>query len=302
MRQRTLDLLVCPIDGTGLREEGSHLLCTSAHRFPIIDGLPSFAPARDPIRSSFSQQWAAFDYHDRTWGSTADERRRRFPRQVNLDPEQLVGKLVLDAGCGNGMLSNEITKFECDVVGIDISGSVRRAAQIFANNARLQFIEADVAHPPFPPLTFDIVFSGGVLHHTPDTRDAFNQLARLVAQGGRFYVWLYWHVPGRLLAVKLRIREVISRLPERPRKAAVLALLPQAMARHYWHVLRRKAKRLTWRERLVVLYDSLTPRYRWQHSPEEVESWFRDLGFVEITRTDSGTWGFGIVATRPPDR
>ena len=63
-----------------------------------------------------------------------------------------------------------------------------------------------------------------VLHHTANTRGAFTALARTVAPGGSFYVWLYWPVPGKLLALKLGLRPMISRLPTRPRYALVLAL------------------------------------------------------------------------------
>ncbi len=296
-----LDALVCPFDKASLSGVAGELVCSNGHKFPLIGRVPSFLPdARDPVRSSFSREWATFDYEkDRTWGVTAEERRRRFPGQVNLSPEDLAGKLVLDAGCGNGALSNELTKFGCDVVAADISSSVRAAAIRFAGNERIQFVEADLMHPPFRPGTFDVVFSGGVLHHTPDTRHAFEQLVSTVAPGGTFYVWLYRPVTGRLLAAKLKVRDVVSRLPARLRYAVVLILLPQAMLRHYWHVLRGQEQRLALRERLVALLVSLTPRYRWVHTPEEVHDWFEELGFVEITNTDQGTWGFGVAARRP---
>jgi SAM-dependent methyltransferase len=291
-----IEVLACPHDLGQLAETGMGLSCTSGHTFPIIDGVPSFlTQERDVIRSSFSRQWSTFRAEDRTWNATAAERLRRFPEQVNLPASELSGSLILDAGCGNGALSNELTQLGCDVVAADISTSVRDAAERFHDNSSLFFVEADLMNPPFRSAVFDVVFSGGVLHHTANTREAFTALARTVAPGGSFYVWLYWPVSGKLLALKLRLRPMISRLPGGLRYGLVLALLPQSMLRHYFRALRHREPRMRWRERLVVMLDSLTPRFRWEHTPDEVEGWFRALGFVEITQTDHGTWGFGMV-------
>jgi SAM-dependent methyltransferase len=276
------------------------LSCAFGHTFPIINGVPSFLTQEgDVIRSSFSRQWSAFRPEDRTWNTAATERLRRFPGQVNLSASALAGSIILDAGCGNGALSNELTQLGCDVVAADISTSVREASKRFHDNSRLHFVEADLMTPPFRSEVFDVVFSGGVLHHTANTRAAFTALARTVAPGGSFYVWLYRPVSGKLLALKLGLRPTISRLPGSLRYSLVLALLPQSMLRHYLRVLRHREPRMRWRERLVVMLDSLTPRYRWTHTPDEVEGWFRALGFVEVTQTDYGEWGFGMVGKRP---
>jgi ubiquinone/menaquinone biosynthesis C-methylase UbiE len=300
-----LDFLSCPRCGEAF-EPGSGLLqCFYGHTFPVVDGLPVFlthsVEDSTAIQESFSRQWAHFDYsEDRTWGESAAERRSVFLQQVNLTEEDLKGKRVLDAGCGNGVLSNEISTFGCEVVGADVSDAVRAAHIQFAGNPRLQFVQADVRDLPFVPGSFDVVFSAGVLHHTRSTREAFDRVIRMVAPGGTFYVWLYWPVPGRTLAAKLYIRKLIAPLPGPVKHTVVVGLLPQALFRDY--VGRRRGSgrpRLAWRERLVVLLDSLTPRYRWTHTPQEVRQWYREHGFEDITTTHTGEWGFGMAAKRP---
>ena len=44
---------------------------------------------------------------------------------------------------------------------------------------------------PFAPGTFDFVSSDQVIHHTPDARRAFADLAALLAPGGVFAVYVY---------------------------------------------------------------------------------------------------------------
>jgi len=57
------------------------------------------------IRNSLSREWNLFDYDaDRTWGWTLDDRKRIFLEDAGLGADQLKGKLLLDAGCGNGKL------------------------------------------------------------------------------------------------------------------------------------------------------------------------------------------------------
>src|SRR5262249_43140664 len=137
-----LDFLSCPRCGEALEPESGRLECFYGHTFPMVDGLPVFltqsvedSPAS---RESFSRQWAHFDYsEDRTWGSSAAQRRAEFLVQVNLAEDDLKGKRVLDAGCGNGVLSNEISTFGCEVVGADVSDAVRAAHLQFTDNPRL---------------------------------------------------------------------------------------------------------------------------------------------------------------------
>lgn len=52
---------------------------------------------------------------------------------------------------------------------------------------------ADAEHLPFPDATFDIVYSYGVLHHSPDTRAAVKEVHRVLKPGGTAIVMVYHH-------------------------------------------------------------------------------------------------------------
>jgi 2-polyprenyl-3-methyl-5-hydroxy-6-metoxy-1,4-benzoquinol methylase len=297
----------------GTEIESGVVVCPEGHAYPIVGGVPRLladqqlesADARS-IRESFSSQWDHYDYgaEDKTWGQTIEKRLDDFLRMVDSTPEELEGKLVLDAGCGNGVLSRAVNGFGCEVLAADISDSVEGAHAHFARegNARTHFVQADLMRPPFRPGAFDIVFCAGVLIVTPSSRETFDRVVEALAPGGTIFVWLYWRESGAKYKFKTLLRRVTSPAPLWVRKATAYAFVPQAMLRQAIRVRRGKesaADALKWREHFVVQHDFFTPRYRWEHTPEEVFEWYRELGFTDIKMTEVVAAGFGVAARRP---
>jgi ubiquinone/menaquinone biosynthesis C-methylase UbiE len=54
-----------------------------------------------------------------------------------------------------------------------------------------EFKVSDAENLDFPSETFDLVYSHGVLHHTPDTPGAVREVHRVLRPGGRATVMLY---------------------------------------------------------------------------------------------------------------
>jgi SAM-dependent methyltransferase len=318
MKRQALNWLACPVCRTDLRltngefedeiEEG-RLSCAESHVFPIVRGVPRLLTSQQlaasggaTIAESFSREWTHFDYDlDRTWGQTVEQRRLDFLRHVDRTHESLVGKVVLDAGCGNGALSVAISTFGCEVVATDISGSVEGAYQHFRDDvgAHTHFVQSDLMNPAVRPAAFDVVYCAGVLHHTPNTRRTFDTVLTSVAPGGSLFVWLYWRVPGLHARLSEIGRQAISPLPAALKHAVVWLLVPPALLRNRIRAARGRTERLNTRELTVRMLDSYTPRYRWVHTPEEAHAWFREHGFDEIKTTEEGREGFGVVARRP---
>jgi 2-polyprenyl-3-methyl-5-hydroxy-6-metoxy-1,4-benzoquinol methylase len=325
MEPRILEWLVCPTCGEDLNvaalplpevavaiERGA-IACSNEHVFPIDNGVPRLlathqnesAEARS-IRTSFSAQWEDYDFEaeQRTWGQTLETRVEDFLRMIDHAPEELHGKLVLDAGCGNGLLSQAVTRFGCEVLAADISDSVARAHSHFAKrgNLKANFIQADLMQPPFRANTFDVVFCAGVLIVTPSSRQTFDKLVKALAPGGTIFVWLYWKESGLKYAIKSFVRRVISPLPLPVKRAVASVFVAQAMLRQFVRGRLDKIEpeeRLTWREHFLVQHDFFTPRYRWEHTPDEVFEWYRELGFTDIKLTEQVDAGFGVAARKP---
>lgn len=321
MKPRILDWLVCPLCGddlaagdeptAGAELEDGAVVCGAGHAFPVVGGVPRLLPSARlesddarSLRKGYSRQWEHYDYasDDRTWTQTLAERREDFLRLVDRSRQELRGMLVLDAGCGNGALSKAISEFGCEVLAADISDAVERA-HVHLASERTHFAQADLMRAPFRPGTFDIVFCAGVIIVTPDSRRTLEQVARAVAPGGTMFVWVYWREPGIKYAIKTFLRSIMRPLPIPARHAVAFAFVAQAMLRQLVRRLRHgdAVEWVKWREHLTVQLDFFVPRYRWEHTPEEVRDWFRELGFVDMKLTKEEAAGFGMIARRPPE-
>jgi len=97
---------------------------------------------------------------------------------------------ALDAGCGTGFLSFELTARGHRVTGIDFAPAMlaearRKAAQ---SGAAVRFEEGDVEQLPFPPASFDLAISRHVLWTLPHPEAAIDEWIRVLRPGGRLVV------------------------------------------------------------------------------------------------------------------
>lgn len=115
------------------------------------------------------------------------------------------GKSVLEIGVGMGsdhqLWAEQLPLRLC---GVDLT---ERAIKFTSNRLALhnglssELQKADAENLPFPDASFDIVYSWGVLHHTPDTQKAFAEAARVLRPGGVARIMIYhkWSLTGFML-------------------------------------------------------------------------------------------------------
>ena len=100
----------------------------------------------------------------------------------------LRGRLVLDAGCGGGLVARTLAEAGAEVVGIDRSlGSLRvarRAADPPGPPGRFHPVRGQLERLPFADGAFDAVVAADVLEHVPDLPAAVGEIARVLAPGG----------------------------------------------------------------------------------------------------------------------
>lgn len=107
--------------------------------------------------------------------------------------DQYGGKRMLEVGCGMGTDLLQYARGGAYVTGIDLTlRHLELAAQRFRFfHQQGVFINADAENLPFPDATFDFAFTNGVLHHTPDTQGAINEIHRVLKPGGEALILLY---------------------------------------------------------------------------------------------------------------
>ena len=170
-------------------DQAGGYVCPACKRaYPNVNGIARFVDAQH-YAASFGFQWHRYQKtqldHDELRESDAN-----FLMKTALRPEDLKGKLVLDVGCGMGRFAEVATRWGARVVGIDLSAAAEVAAKNLADRDFVAF-QADVFALPFAPESFDIIYSIGVLHHTPDCEAAVKALDKYLKPGGLLVVWLY---------------------------------------------------------------------------------------------------------------
>lgn len=103
------------------------------------------------------------------------------------------GKRVLEVGCGLGTDAVNFARAGADYTGIDLTPrSIELVKKRFEQEGlRGRLLNADAENLPFPDDFYDLAYSHGVLHHTPDTARAINELHRVLKPGGVAMVMLY---------------------------------------------------------------------------------------------------------------
>ena len=103
------------------------------------------------------------------------------------------GLKVLEIGCGLGTDGAQFAKAGADYTGVDLTNAAielaRKRFELFGLTGKFQV--ADAENLDFPDESFDVVYSHGVLHHTPDIDAAVQEIRRVLKPGGRAIVMLY---------------------------------------------------------------------------------------------------------------
>ena len=124
---------------------------------------------------------------------------------------RLAGKRVLEIGCGIGTDMFNFARAGARVTAVDLSEKslelARRRAEVFGLADRIDFRAADAERlsEEIPPEPYDLIYSFGVIHHTPNPERVAEQVHRhFVHAESEFKLMVYnrrsWKVFWILLA------------------------------------------------------------------------------------------------------
>ena len=306
--------------------------------FVIRDGLPRsiklVSAKQQQTSETFGFKWQKIDTFDSP-ASLARMREWLKERYGDLSTTSWLSDhgehpLLIDAGCGAGMSGLELLAPllpQIRYIGVDVSEAVDVARQRFADRGfYCGFMQADICNLPLQPMSVDIIFSEGVLHHTNSTEIALKSLARLLKPGGRFLFYVYkkkgpireftddyiretlqgmtpeqaWKAiePLTHLGITLGNLNVEIDIPETIDLLDIPAGRINIQRLFYWHVAKAFFREdLTFNEMNHINYDWYAPINAARQTPEEVRQWCSDAKLV-IEREVIEEAGITVIARK----
>jgi SAM-dependent methyltransferase/uncharacterized protein YbaR (Trm112 family) len=315
MRRRLLDLICCPrcrgaLELVVTTEIEDHVIdgelrCACGRRYPITGGVPrlladldgdALAALKQKTIANFGWQWT----HWGRYGWTDEERPTEqelgwFWDKSLLQPADLAGKLVLDAGCGNGRYTHWAYEHGAEVIAVDLGPAVDSAFRNVGHRPNVHVIQGDLFDLPIRAGVLDVVFSIGVLMHTGDARRVTARLVELLRPGGSITVHLYGKGNPVYELNDAALRALTTRLP-----IDALRTLSAVMSRCGAALERRHL--LGYANLVLRLHADLTSNFDWyaapiatHHTYPEVFAWFDALG-VHPVRDNQTRWLGGRAA------
>ena len=134
-------------------------------------------------------------------------------RQLVNSLELAPGSHVLDAGCGVGLttaLFSEQVGATGLAVGCDLSGPHLGIAMTNAGTG-VEFVQADIATPPFQAGSFDLIWCANTINHLSDPVSGIRQLATTLRAGGRIALVQSGFLPDMFFAWDERLEREVMR-------------------------------------------------------------------------------------------
>ena len=178
-------------------------ICSEEDIFLIEKGVPSFCKNyncdQEKTNETFSAKWNIYmrENNGQTYRYMMDfVIKRLIPLGIKSEKDFETflrsKKMILDAGSGNGWMSQFMEKnTEGIVISAEIGDGVYAAYEKCGQLKNCHVIKADLMDLPFSDNSFDFIYSDGVLHHTPDTKLAMKALYDKLQPGGIFWFYIY---------------------------------------------------------------------------------------------------------------
>ena len=114
-----------------------------------------------------------------------------FGNEVNI--EDLQGRIVLNIGCGAGDESAFIAYNGSSCVALDVTHQAAQAALRLMTSLGKSGIgvQADSRFLPLQDNCIDVIYSSGVLHHSPNMERSIEEIHRVLTVGGKAFIMLY---------------------------------------------------------------------------------------------------------------
>lgn len=265
------------------------LYCSACNAgYPIDNKIPRLIPENknhkgaSQVKNRFEFQWISWGGETKIFGRTEEENIDYIIKGYSLlqMADFFKDKLALDAGCGHGRFLKSFSSLGAEVIGIDFGSGIDIASKFNETDAFVHTVGGDLLSLPLRNNSIHYTFSTGVIHHTPDPREAFHNLSLVTRKGGMMFIWVYpkegilWEVSQKTL------RAILTRLPAR--MLYYLCFIPVPLLSFVKTYSSTSLKTASWRQCAQVIYDWYSPKYQFHYSEEELKNWFVKENFSSL--------------------
>jgi SAM-dependent methyltransferase len=145
----------------------------------------------DPCGTSEAHPFGSREYFEEVARNRYESYAPWLPGTAGFDRH--AGQRILEVGFGLGTDHVSFARGGARCVGIDLTPKHIEATKklLELNGFPRRLVRGDGERLPFADASFDVVYSFGVLHHTPDTAGAVQEIRRVLRPGGQAIVALY---------------------------------------------------------------------------------------------------------------
>jgi SAM-dependent methyltransferase len=306
-----------------------------SHGLPPPTSMPTREAAveQSKTNATFSDKWRRF----KNYGHMPEHQEFLFdwyckklglPDLTALKAFYARKSRVLEVGPGSGFNTKFIAE-NCpgEVFALDVSDAALTTFEHTHTLKNCTVVQADLMLTPFPDAHFDFIIADGVLHHTPNTRDAVRALYRKLAPGGQMFFYVYRQMGAARYFSDQHIRSAFMTLSpedcyaacegitdlgrELSRLGAKITLdkpIPvlgiPAGTHDVQRLLYYNFVKCFWNDAFdyetnnMVNFDWYHPHNAWQHSQTEVEDWLKELDVAEYSFQDANPNGISTLARK----
>lgn len=223
--------------------------------------------------------------------------------------ERWKGKRVLEIGCGIGTDTMNFARHGAQVTAVDLSENslavARQRAEVFGLQDRIRFYRANAEQlSEFVPVeSYDLVYSFGVIHHTPHPGRALEEIRKYIRPGGTVKIMVYHRWSWKVFWILLtyghgrfwRLDRLVATYSEAQTGCPVTSVYSRGQARQW---LRQHGFQVTGVRAEHIFRYKIEDYVRYRYTPVWYFRWVPDRAFRWLERA----WGWHLCLTaRAPE-